>query len=379
MGVLLLLAASFAFAADLPSSQIVDDVKCAADPAQSYSLYVPSYFTPQRLWPVIFAFDPRARGRIPVERYRAAAEMYGYIVAGSNNSRNGSWSGSIIAAQAMSDDVVRRFPIDPKRLYTAGMSGGARVALGVALQSDMIAGVIASSAGYPDSKPRKSLPFPVFGIAGWEDFNYLEMRLLDRELKTPHRLRIFEGGHVWLSSELAVEAVEWLEIQGIRSGRIARDPQRIDAIWGKRTAAANAAHGPKEECLALEQLAADFHGIKDIADLKARAGALRRDKQVRDELKREREEEDREQRKIDEVFALENQLTAPDQRPAALVHLRDLWKRLAADAHAAAESANRRLARRVLFGLDSGASERTEDAGYLKIIEEHRRPRSAAR
>ena len=50
-----------------------------------------------------------------------------------------------------------RFNIDRKRIYVAGMSGGSRVALYVALQSDSIAGVIASSAGYPDSRPRKTL------------------------------------------------------------------------------------------------------------------------------------------------------------------------------------------------------------------------------
>ena len=40
-------------------------------------------------------------------------------------------------------------------LYLTGLSGGARVALQVALgNNNSIAGVIASSAGYPDSKPR---------------------------------------------------------------------------------------------------------------------------------------------------------------------------------------------------------------------------------
>ena len=32
----------------------------------------------------------RGRGHVPVERYQAAAELYGYIVAGSNNSPNES-------------------------------------------------------------------------------------------------------------------------------------------------------------------------------------------------------------------------------------------------------------------------------------------------
>ena len=214
--------------ADLPTGRLVESVKCAADPSQSYALYLPSRFSPDRVWPVIFAFDPGARGRIPVERYQAAAEKYGYIVAGSNNSRNGSWAVSMTSAQAMMTDVAARFALNPQRIYTAGMSGGARVALGVALGLPNIAGVIASSAGYPDSKPRKSVPFSLFGTAGTEDFNYLEMRHVDRELTTPHHLAIFEGGHVWLSSELATDAVEWMEIQAMKAGRKPRDEAEID-------------------------------------------------------------------------------------------------------------------------------------------------------
>jgi len=118
---------------------------------------------------VIFAMDPGARGRIPVTQFQVAAEAYGYIVAGSNISRNGSWNSSLLAVQAMAADVGKRFVIDSKRIYAAGMSGGARVAMQVALTNNQIAGVIASSAGYPDSEPRKSVPFGIFATAGTED------------------------------------------------------------------------------------------------------------------------------------------------------------------------------------------------------------------
>src|SRR5205807_357211 len=140
--VLVVLAALTACAAELPVGQVIDDVKCEADPAQSYALYVPSKYSPERAWPVIFAFDPGARGKNPVERFRAAAEKYGYIVAGSNNARNSSWQASSTAIRAMPSDVAARFSIDEKRVYTAGLSGGARVAMEVALGTGGIAGVI---------------------------------------------------------------------------------------------------------------------------------------------------------------------------------------------------------------------------------------------
>ena len=86
------------------------------------ALFVPAGYTPARAWPVIFAFDPGGRGRTPVERYQAAAERYGFIVVGSNNSRNGSTEIPKILA-AMTADVAERLAVDPKRVYLAGMSG----------------------------------------------------------------------------------------------------------------------------------------------------------------------------------------------------------------------------------------------------------------
>src|SRR6266545_1362234 len=71
--------ASFARAQELPRGTIVDSVTCAGDSAQTYALYLPSNYSPERSWSVLMAFHPSARGRLMVEKYRAAAEQYGYI------------------------------------------------------------------------------------------------------------------------------------------------------------------------------------------------------------------------------------------------------------------------------------------------------------
>ncbi len=188
-----------AAAQELPRGEIVDGVECQQDRSQHYVLYLPSYFNPSRQWPVILVFDPGGRGRQGVERYREAAEKYGYVVAGSNNSRNGPWTVGLQAAAAMTEDIKRRLPINSKRMYTAGMSGGARVAIMVAENSTEIAGVFASSAGYSTSF-HKSERFPIFGTAGTEDFNYREMRAVQQLMTSPRRVEVFEGGHTWLPS-----------------------------------------------------------------------------------------------------------------------------------------------------------------------------------
>src|SRR5947207_8022137 len=200
--VLAVIVGGTASAQELPRGEIVDDVRCQQDASQHYALYLPSYFNPSRQWPVILAFDGSGRGRQGVERYRAAAEKYGYVLAGSNNSRNGPWNVAIDAAAAMTADIKRRFPIDAKRMYMAGMSGGARVAIMLAQNSSEIAGVFASSAGYSTAF-HKSERFPLFGSAGTEDFNYREMRAVDRLMTSPHRVEIFEGGHTWLPVDMA--------------------------------------------------------------------------------------------------------------------------------------------------------------------------------
>ena len=101
---------------------------CVAKPDQSYALYLPSHYVAGKRWPIVYAFDPDGRGNIPVELMQAAAERYGYIVVGSNNSRNGSWKVETDAAQAMLEDTHARLAIDDRRIYFAGFSGGARVA-----------------------------------------------------------------------------------------------------------------------------------------------------------------------------------------------------------------------------------------------------------
>ena len=81
---------------------------------------------------------------------------------------------------------------------------------------------------------RKTLSFPLFATAGTEDFNHLEMRRLDRELTSPHRLVIFDGGHVWLSSELALQAVEWMELHAMKAGLKPRNDAEIDRLLARR-------------------------------------------------------------------------------------------------------------------------------------------------
>ena len=368
---LVLWSASGAPAQDIRRGILIEDVKCAADATQSYALYVPSTYAPDRPWSLLIAFHPGARGRLMVEKYQAAAEQYGYIVAGSNTSRNGPWSVSMAAVQVMSVDLGQRFSIDVERVYLTGLSGGARVAMQVALGKNNIAGVIASSGGYPDSQPRAAVPFPVFSTAGTEDFNYIEMRLLDRKLTSPHHLAIFSGGHTLPPDDVALEAIEWLELQAMKTGRRTRDDALVDRLFQKRQRPIATSSGAAESVHLLDALVSDFTGLRDVSAEAARAKELSRQPEVRKTLARERAADDDEARLLEEIFDLEAGLSDARRRGAALLQLRDRLSGLARAANAADQSPARSQARRVLRAIPSGAAERLQDPEYRKLLDQY--------
>lgn len=196
---------------ELPRGVVVERVYCAGNAAQSYALYLPSNYTPERKWPVLFCFEPGARGKLPVERFAKAAEQQGFVVAGSYNSRNGPIEPVMEAMNWLLRDVMTRFAVDEKRLYAAGHSGGARVALGWA-EGGQLAGVVACGAGYDRAVP-KGLKTAVFVAAGRDDFNYRELHGLSVELSrrgVASRFAEFDGGHQWLPEEVAEEALAFL-------------------------------------------------------------------------------------------------------------------------------------------------------------------------
>lgn len=361
----------------LPRGQIIPSVPCVADVTQSYALYVPSTYTPDRPWTVLMGFHPGANGRAIVETYRDAAERYGYLVAGSNNSRNGlPWDVITRAAQAMLQDLGQRFAVNGARVYLTGHSGGSRVALQIALTTAQIAGVIASSAGYPDGRPRASVRFPIVGTAGTDDFNYIEMRMLDRALKTPHRLVVFEGGHTLPPGDVAMQAVEWLELQSMASGIRPRDEALIDQLWAHQDRAVSAAGASAAAVTLLRAMAADFKPFRDVTALDARASALAKQQAIKQALDRERDSDTAEARLLDAFARYESGLQDDTLRVESVMKLRSLLADLNKRATAPQDSLERARSRRVLRVVTMGTAQRTQDPDYLKLLEQYRLPGS---
>jgi predicted esterase len=282
---------------DLQTGVIIAKVSSATQPDQSYALYIPSHYTREKQWPIVYAFDPGARGSVPVELMKDAAERYGYIVAGSNNSQNGPVKSSSEAAQAMFQDTHARLSIDDKRIYFAGLSGGARLVASLAQVCKCAAGVLMNSAGFsPSFPPVAGANFSVFGTAGAFDFNYPEVVNLDAKLATLHYAHAFsgfDGSHDWAPAGVMDEALAWFRLIAMKQDREPRDAAFVNeqsAEVEKRAKALEAAGDPYASWKQYRQAAETFDGLSDATPFRERAAALEKVKAVRDGAKREQQD-----------------------------------------------------------------------------------------
>jgi pimeloyl-ACP methyl ester carboxylesterase len=231
---------SLLFPQGFATDQITDTVRCRYENGQSYALYLPAQYDSKKSWPVFLIFDPSARGRTGVSTFIEAGRKYGFILACSNNSRNGPIGDNFTAAAAMLHDVEERFSIDQRRIYAAGFSGGSRFALAFAVKEKSISGVIGCGAGLPNDRnyfPSGNSSFLYYGTAGTRDMNYPEMHDLpgffSNQTRVISYLRTFSGGHQWPDPDLITEAVEWIILQTMNRKIVPADQAFLSYIENK--------------------------------------------------------------------------------------------------------------------------------------------------
>jgi pimeloyl-ACP methyl ester carboxylesterase len=228
------------------SAQVIDRVVCKDDPGQSYALYIPARGNSGPL-PVIYCFDSHGIGSLPVRKYKALADAFGFILAGSNNSKNGNdWTTTEKIWEALYRDTQKRLKLNASRVYTCGFSGGAKVAGYIAIQHSQVKGVIANGAGLPDGVSAGDLSFSFTAIAGEGDMNMTDLVAFDEELgrtRTRHRLLLFEGIHEWAPEPTMRIAFQGLQLDAMQAGLIPRSAAVIDAYSARSKAAVRALTG----------------------------------------------------------------------------------------------------------------------------------------
>lgn len=283
-------------AVEAPTPGQIVDVPCSADTTQSYALYLPSSYTPAKRWPIIYFFDPGGRGRRPLELYRELAESYGFIVAGSNNSRNFSGDQSK-AVSAIWQDTHLRLSLDDRRVYASGFSGGARVAGAMALSSSgQIAGVVAHGAGYPNVRHGASDKLFYYFAVGNQDFNWPEVITVGHERENqglPFRVRVYPGSHQWAPASVVEDALQWLNLKAMQNGDLTPDAAFIDQQFQRLQEKADDAETRKDALAqynAYRAMVSDFAGLRDVSAASAKLAVLKQSRSLKTALKDEQDQ-----------------------------------------------------------------------------------------
>jgi len=187
-----------------PLGTTTDEIPCEGD--FSYFLYLPKSLRKGARHPVLFVMGPGGGSKGIVNRYRTGAERNRWIIAVSKQSKN-NFDGSQKAIDAMIAHVVKTLPIDEKRMYTTGFSGGSRMAFSTAQLHKEIAGVLACGAG-GDLASSKQV---AYGLCGSNCFNRTDMANSFKGFKNRDcLLRYFPGRHAWANAELCDDGITHL-------------------------------------------------------------------------------------------------------------------------------------------------------------------------
>jgi dienelactone hydrolase len=207
---------------DIPSVRA--SVRCSADASNSYEVFIPERAKAETL-PVLLVLDPHGDGASALMRFKPAAERYRVVLVASNTVRN-NLAGYESVIGTLLSDVQSKYPCG-KELYLSGFSGGARMALGYALQHP-VQGLLLSGA-LAGAAELRQVACPLYAISGTDDFNFVETaQYLFQDATVPNNLNIelTASSHGWPDSLTLSDAFGFVRLAGSREA----EPAVLDAF-----------------------------------------------------------------------------------------------------------------------------------------------------
>jgi len=271
---------------------VVETVTVPERPSLNYCYFLPNSYNGNDSLPVVFILDPHANGKLPAEKYHEIANKYGYILIASNAIKNGQPSHESLAIfWELIKETKAKFIVDENRLFVAGFSGGAKVAIVFAQQIPEIIGVAACGGSLPI--PPSHVPnYYYAGIVGNEDFNYLETNqtfaIFDQQ-GLDYTSIIFDGGHVWPPAKSFEMSLIGFDIYAMKLKRIVKNEEWLENIHSRMIDSIN--HFEKagkiiDENIYIRQTARWFYGLKNTKDLNLKAGTIERSSEFVTQIKK---------------------------------------------------------------------------------------------
>jgi hypothetical protein len=160
-----------------------------------YSAYIPPSYSGKEKFPVIIFLDPHGDGSFPLSKYKFLADKFGFLMIGSNESKNGiAYEQCKGILSKLVDESTSNLPGLKEDITVAGFSGGAKAALVAGNTITGIRRIIYCGAAFPPKNIEVQLP--VLGFAGIKDMNYTEIKDFNYSLNggsVPHLFLEWRG------------------------------------------------------------------------------------------------------------------------------------------------------------------------------------------
>jgi predicted esterase len=191
-----------------------------------YLLYVPKNLRKDRAAPLMFFTDAGGGGPKIVESMIEGAEVNAWIVACSLDSRNkASLAENHKHSKNCVADISAKLPVDSKRIYFTGSSGGAATAFYNAANHPH-AGVLSSVGYLQEGEPAGG---DYFITNGATDYNRYTSANAAEALGAKHTvLRYHEAGHGKAPAWLMSEGMFWLNLRYLTGKGRRLDAERLD-------------------------------------------------------------------------------------------------------------------------------------------------------
>lgn len=191
----------------------------------NYFLYLPKSLKGNRKFPLLFYTSSGGGSADTLKPLIEGAEICGWVVACSVESKNeGDVEKNHEHAKKCVAHLQKTLPLDEKRIYFSGNSGGARMAFTNASKLDG-AGVLAQIAGAKSDELKKGNHY--FFISGAYDYNRYGTAASYTEVARSSAFRFHPGGHTNGPDWLVTEGIVWLEGQWHRKAK-EESPTRAD-------------------------------------------------------------------------------------------------------------------------------------------------------
>lgn len=185
----------------------IEKGQCDADTSNRYHYVMPENHEGKVA--LLIILDSGGDGLLGVKKGIEGAAKIPCVIIGSDVVRNNN-PFYIRIILGLIQDAEKKFPVDKDRIFLAGFSGGARMALDYARQYP-VNGVLMCGAG-PGTGSFNDLPSKVYMISGSTDFNFSEMYYNPIRVSGGEKFMsdYFRGKHEWPPAANLENGLTWL-------------------------------------------------------------------------------------------------------------------------------------------------------------------------